>query len=136
MREIGVALGVTWSPPQAAAGMAYTADGEPQAPPLTSISREGPIHIDLMEGGVDSVWGTTRPRIHHFAYWTDDVPGDVDRLVNDGWTLEMTVLDADGRPSGFAYLVSDDGVRVELLEESGRDSYASRIEWPDDPPVT
>jgi hypothetical protein len=128
MGEIGAALGVTWSPPEAATGWAYTAAGEAQSPPVTSISREGPIHIDLMEGGAESVWGTTRPRIHHFAYWTDDVAGDIDRLVNDGWTLEMTVFDADGQPSGFAYLVSEEGVRLELLDESGRDSYVSRIQ--------
>ena len=88
---------------------------------------EGPIHIDLIEGRPGTVWETKGPRLHHFAYWTADLRGDIERLARDGWRLEMTKPDEAGRPTLFAYLVRDDGFRLELIDDAGRDDYADRL---------
>jgi hypothetical protein len=127
MRDLSRALGVTWTQPTAGEGLFHTVDGVPQPRPTSCISRQGPIHLDLIEGRPGTVWQTTGTRLHHFAYWTDDLAGDVTRLEAGGWRLEMTKPDADGHPTLFAYLRRDDGFRLELIDVAGRDEYLARL---------
>lgn len=126
-RELAGALGVTWTAPTAGPGLFHTVDGVPQPRPTSCLSREGPVHVDLIEGEPGTIWETTGPRFHHFAYWTDDLEGDIARLAEQGWRLEMTKPDAGGRPTLFAYLVRDDGLRLELIDEASRADYADRL---------
>lgn len=127
MRQLADSLGVSWTPPTAGPGMLHVVDGPPQPRPTSCVSRQGPVHLDLIDGKPGTIWETTGPRLHHFAYWTDDVAGDVERLTGQGWRLEMTIPDDDGRPTVFAYLVRDDGFRVELIDDAGRDDYYARL---------
>jgi hypothetical protein len=128
MRELSAALGVSWTTPSCAGQVFRGVDGEQQRQPESCISREGPIHIDLMVGEPGTLWESDQPRLHHFAYWTDDLPGDISRLAKDGWRLEMTIPDADGQASVFAYLVREDGFRLELIDEAGRQVYFDRLQ--------
>ena len=127
MREFASALGVSWTTPTAGPGLFHTVDGVPQPRPTSCVSREGPVHIDLIEGKPGTIWESTGPRLHHFAYWTDDLEGDIARLAKLGWRLEMTKPDIDGRPTLFAYLVRDDGLRLELIDDAGRADYTDRL---------
>jgi hypothetical protein len=127
MRELGAAFGVSWTAPSCAGRVFDSVDGSSQRQPLSCISREGPIHIDLMVGEPGTLWESSQPRLHHFAYWTDDLPGDVTRLAADGWRLEMTIADAAGQASVFAYLVRDDGFRLELIDDAGKQAYLDRL---------
>jgi hypothetical protein len=127
MTELAAALGVTWTEPAAGPGVLHTVDGGTQPRPTSCISREGPIHVDLIRGDPGTIWATSGRRIHHFAYWTDDLRGDVRRLTGRGWQLEMTMPDDDGQPTVFAYLVRDDGFRVELIDDAGRADYYARL---------
>ncbi len=127
MHEIAAALGVTWTTPTAGPGSLHAVDGTVQPRPTSCVSREGPIHIDLIEGRPGTIWATTGPTLHHFAYWTDDLQGDIDRLTEQGWRLEMTAPDTARRPTVFAYLVRQDGFRVELIDEAGRSDYLLRL---------
>ncbi len=128
MRDLGQALGVSWTTPSSGGAVFHRVDGAPQPQPVSCISREGPIHIDLMVGEPGTVWEASGPRLHHFAFWTDDLPGDIARLAGDGWRLEMTSPDPRGRPSIFAYLVRDDGFRLELIDAAGRATYTERLQ--------
>jgi Glyoxalase/Bleomycin resistance protein/Dioxygenase superfamily len=128
MPDLSAGLGVSWTTPTKPEGVVHTVDGAEQHRPLSCISRQGPIHIDLMQGDPGTVWDANGPRLHHFAYWTNDLRGDIDRLAKDGWRLEMTKPDAAGEPTVFAYLVDDNGFRLELIDDAGRDDYAARIE--------
>ncbi|HEY8527067.1 MAG TPA: VOC family protein [Acidimicrobiales bacterium] len=128
MRDLSAAFGVTWTTPTAGPGVLRTVDGTPQPRPTSCVSREGPLHVDLMQGEPGTLWHVTGgPRLHHLAYWTDDVAGDVARLTGEGWHLEMTEPDTDGRPARFAYLIRDDGLRLELIDRDGRDAYLARL---------
>jgi catechol 2,3-dioxygenase-like lactoylglutathione lyase family enzyme len=127
MRDLGEALGVTWTEPSCAGRLFHGVDGKPQPQPVSCISRQGPIHIDLMRGEPGTIWEAGQPRLHHFAYWTDDLRGDIARLGGDGWHLELTLPDAEGRPSVFAYLVRGDGFRLELIDDAGREAYTERL---------
>jgi hypothetical protein len=127
MELLGGVLGVSWTPPSAGPGVLHTVDGVPQPRPLSCVSRKGPIHVDLIQGRPGTIWAATEPRLHHFAYWTDDLAGDITRLTEQGWRLEMTRPDDQGRPTQFAYLIRDDGFRLELLDHLGREDYLSRL---------
>jgi hypothetical protein len=127
MRDLAHALGVTWTEPSAGEGLFHTVDGVPQPRPTSCVSREGPIHLDLIEGKPGTIWQTTGARLHHFAYWTDDLAGDVTRLEAGGWRLEMTMPAEDGSPTLFAYLVRSDGFRLELIDSAGRADYLARL---------
>ena len=133
MHDLTAALGVSWTTPTAGPGQYRSVDGVPQPRPTSCISVEGPIHLDLIEGRPGTLWETTGARLHHFAYWTDDLRGDIERLAEQGWRLEMTDPDADGQPSVFAYLVRDDGSGLELIDDAGRDAYTDRLRQ--DPPA-
>ncbi|MGH3248955.1 MAG: VOC family protein [Trebonia sp.] len=127
MERLSVSLGVSWTVPGSGGGLFHSVDGGPQPQPVSCISREGPIHFDLIEGKPGTIWATAGPRLHHLAYWTDDLRGDIEQLAEDGWRLELTKPDDEGNPTVFAYLIRDDGLRLELIDEAGRDNYASRL---------
>jgi hypothetical protein len=127
MQELGAALGLSWTAPSCQGRVFHGVDGVAQPQPESCISREGPVHIDLMVGKPGTLWESTGPRLHHFAYWTDDLPGDVARLAENGWHLEMTMPDAAGQASVFAYLVRGDGFRLELIDEAGKQAYLDRL---------
>jgi hypothetical protein len=127
MHELGDALGVSWTDPAGGDALFHSVDGTPQPRPISCISREGPIHFDLIEGKPGTIWETSGPRLHHFAYWTDDLQADISRLAAEGWRLEMTKPDPEGKPMQFAYLVRDDGFRLELIDSAGRSDYTDRL---------
>lgn len=128
MRHLSQSLGVTWTEPGSGGVLFHGVDGRPQPQPVSCISREGPIHLDLIQGAPDTIWAAPYgPRLHHFAYWTDDLVGDIERLAADGWRLELTKPDGAGHPTVFAYLVRADGFRVELIDVAGKEAYTQRL---------
>ncbi len=127
MEQLSATLGVSWTTPGSGGGLFHSVDGRPQPQPVSCIAREGPVHIDLIQGEPGTIWETESPRLHHFAYWTDDLEGDVKRLAAGGWRLELTSPGPHGEPTIFAYLIRDDGFRTELIDDAGRDNYAARL---------
>lgn len=127
MEALSSALGVTWSAVGGGEGELPVVGGGSQARPVSSVSREGPIHIDLIKGQPGTIWDTSSVRLHHFAYWTDTLVDDVERLTEEGWELEMTYPDSSGRPTVFAYMVGEHGFRIELIDRSGREGFMARL---------
>lgn len=128
METLSTALGISWSPIGGGDSEMPVIGGGTQPRPISTVSKEGPIFIDLIKGAPGSLWDTASPRIHHFAYWTDDLQGDVKRLEGEGWKPEMTFPDEDGNPTVFAYLVRDDGFRLELIDRAGQDAFMARLD--------
>ena len=88
------------------------------------------MRIELLEGGPNSVWETTELAVlHHLAYWVDDVADAVATLQSDGWSLEVTTADENGRPSMFAYATKPGNARVELTDAARRDPTLDRLGW-------
>jgi len=127
MAAIGGALGVDWTTPSRGAGSFTDVHGHEQRRPQSCISLGSAVHIDLVQGDPGTLWLVETPRLHHLAYWTDDLPGDVERLGEQGWQLELSATDERGTPTVFAYLIRDDGFRIELIDAAGKDAYEARL---------
>ena len=65
--------------------------------------------------------------MHHVAYWSTDVADDVRALEAQGWERELVLLDAEGTPTEFAYLIQPGCVRVELVDGRRRPGHLALI---------
>jgi len=115
--ELARALGLTWTP---------TRERETLGWPIRAcFSRQGPPHIELIEGPPGSPWDATAgSRIDHVGYWTDDIATDRDDLAAAGVEVEV-----DGTPSGAVFTYQrgrDSGLRVELIDRAGRAAFYER----------
>ena len=81
-----------------------------------TYSAEGPQHIELLEGAPGSIWdGRVNPGIHHVGVWSDDVKGETEALIAQGWTLAMAQASPDKGYGAFAYVQPPSGLIVELV---------------------
>jgi catechol 2,3-dioxygenase-like lactoylglutathione lyase family enzyme len=120
MAAVGGLLGLTFEEPfdGSLAPPFAAGDGTP-SPGLRRVTTSlgGPMRVELLEGLPGSVWHTTAlAELHHVAYWVDDVTGTAEALVGDGWTVEVTIMGDDSRPTAFAYLTKPGEARVEVTE--------------------
>ncbi|GAA1510890.1 VOC family protein [Nocardioides humi] len=79
-------------------------------------SRSGPVHYELLQQHPGGLWADLG--LHHLGYFTDDLPGEIERLCAAGATREG-VMHRDGSPVG-AYLLLD-RTRIELIPRSAAD---------------
>lgn len=122
MAEMARSHGVTWASVQDRPMNIWLPDqGEVTYQLALTYSCEGPVHIELMQGEEGSPWHTANHRgPHHFGVWVDDVGAETDRLVADGWTIELAAAPPDQRYGRFTYLRSPAGVLVEPLNRSSK----------------
>jgi catechol 2,3-dioxygenase-like lactoylglutathione lyase family enzyme len=118
MASVGGLLGLTFEEPfdGSLAPPFVAGDGTP-TPGLRRVTTSlgAPMRVELLEGQPGSVWHTTAlAELHHVAYWVDDVTSAAEALVADGWSVEVTIMGADARPTGFAYLTKSGEARVEV----------------------
>jgi len=123
MDDIGPSVGVTWAEPREnLAQSLWTPEGGTQEIHLKyTYSAEGPQHIELLEGPAGSFWdGRQQPGAHHVGVWVDDVAGESQRLMQQGWTLigAQHDPDSDAGFGMFTYLQPPSGLIVELVDAS------------------
>jgi Glyoxalase/Bleomycin resistance protein/Dioxygenase superfamily len=121
MEVLADRFGVSWREPATVEHEYLTAAGVVRWP-LTVSHSSGPIAFELLAGGSGTVWATDAvTTLHHYAFWTTDLPGEVAALQHKRWELELTVAGDDHRrPHGFAYLVRPGSARLELISRSPR----------------
>lgn len=126
MREHGAAMGITWARVQHSdARSIWTPEAGLGTAALTfTYSCEGPQHVELLQGGIGSIWdGANRNGLHHIGVWTDDVHRDVDRFVAEGWRLSAAARTPEEGFGAFAYMTSPDGLIVELVSSAARSRF-------------
>jgi len=125
MERVGEPFGVRWTPvADDTAPNLFGPDGPSDGVVRRTHSIGSPVPMELLEGGPGSTWETAKVAVtHHLAYWSRDVGADVRSLQADGWTVELAVLDSDGRPTEFAYVVKPGLVRIELVDRRRRPAY-------------
>jgi catechol 2,3-dioxygenase-like lactoylglutathione lyase family enzyme len=122
MAEVGPALGVTWASVQDRPMTVWTpADGVVTLQLALTYSVEGPVHLELMQGPVGSIWdGNDVPGAHHFGMWSDDVRADTDTRLAAGWTLELAAAPPEEGYGRFTYVRSPQGILVEPVSSASR----------------
>lgn len=134
MRVVGETFGLRWAEVQNGIDVQLSGPDGPVDWGLRRVvhSLGGPMRVELLEGDEHSVWATDRCSVlHHLAYWVDDVTAAALALESDGWQVEVTVRDAEGRPSMFAYMTKPGNTRVELTDAARRDETLIRLGWGD-----
>ena len=107
--------GTTWETPRFRELQLWTPEGTVDWTFRVAHS-SGPMGMELLEGSPGSIWASDEStHLHHYAYWSDNFPNEVEALRANGWTLEITSPNEEGLPSVFAYFRKPGGLRVELI---------------------
>jgi catechol 2,3-dioxygenase-like lactoylglutathione lyase family enzyme len=122
MADVGAQCGVTWASVQDRPMEVWLPEqGSVVLQLALTYSVEGPVHLELMQGPAGSIWdGNDAPGAHHFGYWSDDVRGDTESLMTDGWTLELAANAPDQGYGRFTYVRSPSGYLVEPIAISAK----------------
>jgi catechol 2,3-dioxygenase-like lactoylglutathione lyase family enzyme len=76
-------------------------------------------HVELIEEVPDTPWIAARGNaVHHLGYFTDDFTTTASALQADGFSLELCPASDDDAPSIFAYYLSPEGIRVEIVDRT------------------
>jgi catechol 2,3-dioxygenase-like lactoylglutathione lyase family enzyme len=90
--------------------------GATSIPLKFTYSKQGPQHVELLEGPAGSIWdGREQPGLHHIGVWSDDVKGETDYLVSKGWTLRMAQQPPENGYGVFTYVQPPSGLIIELV---------------------
>ena len=74
-------------------------------------------HIELIEEVPGTPWVAAADNaVHHLGYFTDDFLTTASALEADGFTLELSLASDSDAPSVFAYYLSPDRIRVEIVD--------------------
>jgi hypothetical protein len=132
MDQLGATFTTGWTEIQSAEDLEFsTADGPSPRFSARTVHSVGhrSMHLEVVQGSAGSIWHTDAVvALHHLAYWSPDVAADVDALREQGWELELTALDSDGRPTRFAYLAKPGLTRIEMVGLARQPSYSVLVE--------
>jgi hypothetical protein len=127
MQEMGASLGVTWATPWSYEPMEYwTPAGKGTAPLRVTYSKQGPQHVELIQGG--GFWASQPGMgIHHVGVWTDSLAADARELMQQGWQVEAALLSPAEGFGRFCYIrPPSGGMRLELVSTEIKELMESR----------
>lgn len=114
MDELSQGHGVTWCELQHRRQQVWTeATGQIETELWFTYSKEGPVHLELLQGEAGTIWDTSVPGLHHTGVWVENVAATTTRLMAQGWTL----VGAQSSPADgfgvYSYVQSPNGLIVE-----------------------
>jgi hypothetical protein len=115
MELYGPLFGVEWTP-RMKAEFPVALGGTNRVLQFDSVySRSGPCHIELTVQKPDSIWKPGRG-IHHIGFWSDDVPGDAERLDQAGYPIEALLYPIPGDEAAkVAFCRGPQDIFIELV---------------------
>jgi hypothetical protein len=105
--------GYEWCDEYAGDQVVETPSGEQTIPMRFAYSMSEP-RLEVLQSVPGTLWTPSDSGIHHLGYWSDDVAGELDRLVAAGHEMEVKVPLPDGSAL-WAYCRAGDGPRIELV---------------------
>lgn len=112
MAVLGRSLGLSWAEPYRFENLPFWTPetGTREIELLVTYSRQGPQHLELIQGAADGFYAPSGdPGTHHVGVWVDDVAAEVALLEQQGWT-PVAAGGGPGQGYGtFAYLSHPDG---------------------------
>ena len=114
MAELGAGHGVTWCELQHRRQQIWTpAAGQLETDLWFTYSKEGPLHLELLQGEDGTVWDTSAPGLHHTGVWVENVGAVTQRLIDEGWDLVGAQTSPDKGFGIYSYVQSPNGFIVE-----------------------
>ena len=110
-----------WSKPQSASVNVDWGGSVRETPLNWTYSLGEPPYLELVENCADSVWETEQVLYHHTGYWTPDMRAASEFAESQGMRLEAAGVQRDRRL--FAYYVTPDGVRIELVDAAMKPAF-------------
>jgi Glyoxalase/Bleomycin resistance protein/Dioxygenase superfamily len=112
--------GYAWAPAMDTTVKTITPDGEHRTVTGRLTYSLDPIRIELLQAVDGTPWRADDVGgVHHLGYWVEALAPAIDLAVSNGWKLEWTGADDEGRPARFAYFrLPANGTRIELVDRS------------------
>jgi hypothetical protein len=89
-----------------------------------TFSTAGPVRLELIQGSPGTPLDASEvPGTHHLGYWVDDPAAETERLLAQGWTLEMAAAAPEDGYGRFTYVRSPSGLLVEPVESASRQRF-------------
>ena len=116
VRRFTAMAGYSFTTPIAGPVTIRTATGQQTVDLRFVYSLQAP-HVELIQEVPGTPWIAARGNaVHHLGYFTDDFAATASALQADGFSLELCPAGDDDAPSIFAYYLSPDGIRVEIVD--------------------
>ena len=116
MQEMGESLNLQWATPWSYEPMHYwTPQGKAQATMRITYSKQGPQHVELIQG--NGFWTpSATPSAHHVGVWSADMKADVAALMAQGWKPLSASASPEEGWGRFCYLrPPSGGMLLELV---------------------
>lgn len=125
MADLAAGTGTSWAAPQHRQQPVWLPEaGATELELRFTYSSSGPVHLELLQGPVGSIWeGTTVPGPHHLGYWVADVAATTEELLEQGWILEAASRDPEEGYGAFTYVRSPSGILVEPVSAAARPAF-------------
>lgn len=118
IKRLSAVAGYSWTRPMEGPLTIRTADGQQTVDFRFVYSLQQP-HIELIQEVPGTPWvAGSSNAVHHLGYFTDDLATTASALQAHGFTLELCPAGDGEAPSIFAYYLSPDGVRVEIVDRN------------------
>jgi Glyoxalase/Bleomycin resistance protein/Dioxygenase superfamily len=118
MREFEAFAGLTWCSVQTRQQRVWTPrDGAFTTPLRFTYSAQGPMHVELLQGELGTMWDAgAGAGLHHTGVWVDDVAAETERLTSTGWSLVAAYSAPEDGFGVFTYVESASGFVLELVD--------------------
>lgn len=118
MERLTRIAGYRWMQPIEHPVAVWTSDGESTVGLRMVYSLDEPM-LELIQQVPGTTWmPSPGSAIHHIGYFVDDLHEASQALVGQGIPIEVCGCSGPMRPSGFAYHVDSDGLRIEVVHRS------------------
>jgi catechol 2,3-dioxygenase-like lactoylglutathione lyase family enzyme len=103
-QSLGAAFGVEWTEPSHTTAPVRTPEGVVERESIICFSRGNGHHLELIQQVFGGVWSPEdgRPRLHHLAFWVDDLEAESARLEALGMPVVVTAM-GDRPVASFVY---------------------------------
>lgn len=126
MDDLGRGHGVTWCQLQHRQQQIWTpSTGLIETELWFTYSKEGPVHLELLQGQPGTVWDTSQPGIHHTGVWVENVAATTQRLLDEGWTLVGAQASPEQGFGAYSYVQSPSGLIIEPVWSAVKPMFAN-----------
>lgn len=118
MQRMGEGLQIAWAPVRRFDPLPFWTpeDGRHEVSVSATYSRQGPMHIELVQGTGRFYAPGGQPQARHLGVWVEDLAAEAVRLVSAGWTVRAAGDAPEAGYGAICYIASPDGsLLVELV---------------------